>query len=237
MAVRAATMLRRWLRQDYAEGGRLPGENEIALQLGISRGTVRQALAILQQEGLITRQQGSGTYANPRVLGIPARVDFAYEFGHLIEISGLEATIRTLEVGPGQATADAGRRLSIDEGAPVVNLRKLFLADGQPAIYVRETLPTALITRPYSEAELEQPMFRFIEQHCGTQVDYILSELVPTVAAAEVVELLDVPAGTPLLRFVEVFYNPRNQPLVLATIDFRDPLIRFHALRKLMPLD
>lgn len=237
MSVRAANTVRRWLRDDYANGGRLPGENEIAVQLGISRGTVRQALAILQQEGVITRQQGSGTYANPRVLGIPARVDFAYEFGQLIEISGLKATIRTLEVRPDVADADTARRLSVDEGAPTLSLRKLFLANGQPAIHVREVMPTALIQEPYADSELEEPIFRFIERRCHTQVDYILSELVPTVAATEVAERLAVPAGSPLLQFVEVFYSPRNQPLVLATVDFREPLIRFHALRKLLPPD
>lgn len=237
MAVRAANTIRRWLRDDYANGGRLPGENEIAERLGISRGTVRQALAILQQEGVISRQQGSGTYANPRVLGIPARVDFAYEFGKLIELSGLEATIRTLEVRPDTADPDTARRLSVEPGAPTLSLRKLFLADGQPAIYVREILPTALIQEPYSPSELEETIFSFIERRCHTQVDYILSELVPTVAAAEVAELLAVPPGSPQLRFVEVFYSARNQPLVLASIDFRDPLIRFHALRKLLPLD
>ena len=237
MAVRAANMVRRWLREDYADGGRLPGENDIAERLGISRGTVRQALAILQQEGVITRQQGSGTYANPRVLGIPARVDFAYEFGQLIEVAGLKADIRTLEVVPGEADADTARRLSVEPGAPTLRLRKLFLADGQPAIYVREVLPTARIQEPYDLSELGETIFRFIERRCHTQVDYILSELVPSVAEAEVAEQLAVPAGSPQLRFVEVFFTARNEPLVLATVDFRDPLIRFHALRKMLPLD
>ena len=237
MAVRAANTVRRWLRDDYANGGRLPSENEIAQQLGISRGTVRQALAILQQEGVITRQQGSGTYANARVLGIPARVDFAYEFGQLIEIAGLAATIRTLGVHEATADADTARRLSVAEGARMLPLSKLFLADPQPAIYVREIMPAALILEAYADSELEEPIFRFIERRCHTQVDYILSELVPTAASAEVAELLAVPPGSPQLRFVEVFYSPRNQPLVLARVDFRDPLIRFHALRKLLPLD
>jgi GntR family transcriptional regulator len=198
---------------------------------------VRQALAILQQEGVITRQQGSGTYANPRVLGIPARVDFAYEFGQLIEASGLRADIKTLEVRAATADADAARRLSIEPGDPLLLVRKLFLADGQPAIYGHEVLPTAIIRAGYEPAELEAPIFRFLEQRCHTGVDYILSELIPALAPAEVAPLLDVPAGSPLLHFVEVFYSPRNQPLVLASIYFRDPLIRFHALRKLVPLD
>ena len=237
MSVRAANILRRRLRQEFANGGRLPSEHEIAVELGISRGTVRQALAILQQEGVITRQQGSGTYANPTVLGIPARIDFAYEFGQLIENSGLQAEIRTLEVSTTMADADAARRLSITDGDPVLLVRKVFLADGRPAIYGHELLPLHLIREAYVPAELEAPIFRFIERRCYTHVDYILSELVPTTAAAAIAPLLDVAVHTPMLQFVEVMYSPRNQPLVLASIYFRDPLIRFHALRKLVPLD
>ena len=83
MAIQVANHLRRQLRLEYAEGGRLPSENEMAAELGVSRGTVRQALAILQQEGFISRHQGLGTFANPKVLGITARIDFAYEFSEL----------------------------------------------------------------------------------------------------------------------------------------------------------
>jgi DNA-binding GntR family transcriptional regulator len=67
-------------------------------------------------------------------------------------------------------------------------------------------------------------------------VDYILSELVPVLAEGEVAALLETPPNSAVLKFVEVFYTARNQPLVLATIHFRDPLIRFHALRKMLPL-
>lgn len=46
----------------YQDGQRLSGENEMALEFGISRQTVRQALSVLEREGLIERRQGSGTY-------------------------------------------------------------------------------------------------------------------------------------------------------------------------------
>lgn len=48
----------------YQDGQRLPGENEMADGFGISRQTVRQALALLEQEGYIQRRQGSGTYVH-----------------------------------------------------------------------------------------------------------------------------------------------------------------------------
>lgn len=48
----------------YQNGQRLPGENEMAEQYGMSRQTVRQALSLLEQERLIERRQGSGTYVH-----------------------------------------------------------------------------------------------------------------------------------------------------------------------------
>ena len=48
----------------YQNGQRLPGENEMAQEFSMSRQTVRQALALLEQEHLIQRRQGSGTYVH-----------------------------------------------------------------------------------------------------------------------------------------------------------------------------
>ena len=237
MAIQVANQLRGQLRREYVDGGRLPGETIMAAELGVSRGTVRQALAILQHEGLISRRQGLGTFANPHVLGIPARIDFAYEFAELINGSGYQSTIRTLEVRLEAVEAKVAGQLDIEPGDPLLHMRKLFLADGQPAIYVHELLPTKHIVEPYEPAELEQPLWHFLARRCHQQVKYVLSELVPLVAEGEVAELLALEPGKPLLMFDEVIYNLHNAPMTQALIYFREPLIRFHALRKVSMFD
>jgi DNA-binding GntR family transcriptional regulator len=65
----------------------------------------------------------------------------------------------------------------------------------------------------------------------------VLSEIVPSLAEGEAAEILEVPSGSAQLKFVEVFFDAKNQPLVLATVMFREPLIRFHALRKIVLLE
>jgi DNA-binding LacI/PurR family transcriptional regulator/biotin operon repressor len=61
-------------RKEYAQGHRIPTENRLATQLGISRNTVREAVASLVQEGVLSRRQGSGTYVL-RTLTIAQRKD------------------------------------------------------------------------------------------------------------------------------------------------------------------
>ena len=56
----------------YVNGGRLPGEVELAEEFKVNRGTVRKALALLAEEGLIARRQGKGTFVRP---GERRRVD------------------------------------------------------------------------------------------------------------------------------------------------------------------
>jgi GntR family transcriptional regulator len=235
MTIQVANQLRGQLRRAYVMGGQLPSENVMATEMRVSRGTLRQALAILQHEGLISRHQGLGNFANPNILGIPARIDFAYEFSELIAASGYESTIRTLEVRRETAGAGTANRLHRETGEPLLRLRKLFLADGRPAIYVHELLPTALIVEPYDPVELEQPLWHFLERRCYRQLKNVLSELVPILAEGEVAELLEVPAGSPLLKFEEIFFSIHNEPLVQAMIYFHEPMIRFHALRKVSP--
>ena len=67
MADHKYTELANKLRDDilsgaYTEGSRLPSENELAEQTGYSRQTVRQALGVLEREGIARRVQGSGTF-------------------------------------------------------------------------------------------------------------------------------------------------------------------------------
>ena len=232
VAVQVANQLRGLLRREYAGGGRLPGENALAAHLGVSRGTLRQALAILQQEGLISRHQGLGTFANEPVLGIPARIDYAYEFSELINASGYEADVKLLEKGRVAADADTARRLQIEPGAPLLRMRKLHLASGQPAIYVDYVLPIAVIGEDYDPAEIEQAPWRYLLHRYHRQMKYVVSELVPILAEGELAELLGVACGTPTLKFIEISYDTKNAPLVFANVFFRHPIIRFHALQK-----
>ncbi len=59
----ALTQLRAWLAQDaIANGGKLPAERELCELLGVSRGELRKALAVLEQEGALWRQVGKGTF-------------------------------------------------------------------------------------------------------------------------------------------------------------------------------
>lgn len=228
---RVAHLLRQRLRREFAQGGRLPGEHQLAAQFGVSRGTIRQALTILDREGAVTRCHGSGTYANGQVLRIHARAEAAYEFTELIRDSGYRATITPLSVRREAAEEEVAEKLEIPSSSPVLVVRKLFLADARPAIFCKDVLPVALVAEGYEDIELEGQIFEFLQRRCRLDVKHVLASIVPRVAEGELVDLLGSRPGEALLQFDETGYGDDNRPILFSRIFYKDPIIRFTILR------
>lgn len=232
LATQVATHLRGRLHRKYTEGGRLPGEVELATELGVSRGTVRQALAILEQEGAVFRRQGDGTYANQQVLNITARAETAREFTELITNAGYTAKIALVKSERTEASDELALHLAVPPSTPVLLIHKVFSADGQPAIYCIDAVPVSLLDGSLDEAELAKPIFDVLARYSHLRVNHILAEIIPIVAEGELVELLAVQQGAPLLQFDETYYTETNRQIMFSRIYYKDPLIRFTILRK-----
>lgn len=124
-----------WLRDEiasgrYAEDDQLPSENELGDLFGVSRITVRRALATIEHEGLIYRRQGLGSFVAPSRVpqGLVRLTDFAQD----MQRAGLEPTSRVLFHGTAAAPPAAADALAVEAGATVVRLDRLRLGDGRP---------------------------------------------------------------------------------------------------------
>lgn len=227
-----ASALRQRLRREFASGGRLPSEPKIADEYGVSRGTVRDALAVLEREGAIFRRRGSGTYANQYALRIQAHVETAYEFTELIGQAGYTASIQPISVEEKPLPDDIAARMGRDAGAAALFVSKLFLADDNHAIYCVDVLPADLISEPYESAELHAPIFDFLRRRCYETITHCLAEIVPQAVDDSLAAILAVPAGAAILRFDEVAFNRLNKPVLFYRAYYRDEYVRFSVLRK-----
>lgn len=109
--------------------GRLPTEPELGDRFGVSRITVRRAVADLEQMGMVTRRQGRGTFVTaPRsTIGTMAMGGFSDH------VSGVGATQRRIMRAEVQdADDETARLLRVDPGSPVFRLVRVFLLDGVP---------------------------------------------------------------------------------------------------------
>jgi len=231
MAALVAKSLRRELRHEYIVGGRLPSEPELAEQYGVSRGTVRQALAVLEREGAIIRRQGAGTYVH-YISRAQIRVEHAHEYSDLLRLAGFEPSIR-LDSFHIEPLAEAyAAQLDVEPLIPALIIRKTFLANGQPAIYCIDRIPTQWILTEFADEELQLPFYDFLHDHCRLEIEQDLAEMIPFNASPDVAEALHIPPGSAILRFEDTGYDVNGVPVYLSTTYYHDNFVRFSVLRK-----
>ena len=217
---------------EYAHCDRLPRESDLSEKLGISRTQLRDILASLDREGFITRRHGVGTVINRHVLGAQARMDIEVEFMDMIRQSGHTPGVAFVRAAEGAADEKAAGQLGIPVGTPVLKISRLCTADGRPAIYCEDIVEKAKLRHPYTEAELRQPIFDFLQSVCGLSSYLDLTDLRPVAADAFLSGIFQLPEGTPLLNMDEVDYDIDGAPVFVSREYFADGIFRHTVLRK-----
>jgi len=216
----------------YAGCQRLPRESVLAEKMGISRTQLRDVLASLEREGFITRRHGVGTIINRHVLDVRVRMDIEVEFLDIIRQSGYEPAVAFVHVSESTADGTVAAGLRIPEGTPLIRVSRLCTADGRPAIYCEDVVEKALAGDNYTVQDCRRPIFHFLQAFCGVSPYLDLTQVRPAVADARLGEILQVPAGTPLLRMDEVDYDIEGRPVLFSEQYFVDGILPLTVLRK-----
>jgi GntR family transcriptional regulator len=161
---------RRVLMGEYPVGSQLPGENELASSVGISRTTLREAVGRLVAKGLLRREQGRGTYVHGRSgIRISMLLEANLSISDMIRDMGM--TPETIEVEasievPPEDVALALGRPGLDK---TLVLRRLRTADGEPAVYSVDYL---IIDAglPLDAASYRFSVYELLARHYGLPV-------------------------------------------------------------------
>lgn len=211
---------------------RLPSEEELAQQLGISRLTVREALAVLESDGVIARSQGKGTVINSFVPRLTSRIDTSREIDTFLQDNGYKTSSRVLGFAWRQADKDEATKLGISEGEDILVVKKVFMADAIVAAFYVDRTPRSLFRHEdFTEQDLEKSMFTFIENICNRQITHDVLEIIPVVSDEELSKVFNVPLLTPLLRLDVLEYAEDGVPLMYNSEYYTDKFIRFTLCR------
>ena len=185
----------------------LPSEAELSGEFGASRVTVRRALELLRDEGLVAARQGFGWF----VAGEPVR----QQLGRLgtiedqLEAGGRHAERRVLEFGFTSSPARVRSVLGVDQ---VLRVKRLNLADGEPFAVVTVWCPGELGAR-LSRRDVEQrPFYELL----GVELRGAIQTIGADAAEPADATLLGVPVGAPLLRCERVTTDTGGHPVLLS---------------------
>jgi GntR family transcriptional regulator len=176
---------------EYAAGRLLPSESELSAEFGASRVTVRKALELLRDGGLVDARQGFGWF----VAGEPVRQPLARlaTIEDQMRASGVKPERRVLEFAFERAPRDVARALG---SAQTLRVRRLNLADGEPFAIVTVWC-AADLAQNLSRADVERsPFYELLDVPLSGATQTIGADVV----SADEAKLLKVPAGSPVLR-------------------------------------
>jgi GntR family transcriptional regulator len=201
-------------------GQRLGAERAMAAELGVSRATLRQALAVLANSGLVRRVpgRGGGTFVGKgkinrdlsQVVGVPA----------LLRSQGVVAGTRVLSAGLSGATEAAAGALRLRAGELVIDLSRIRLADGSPISVEHLMLPADRFPG-LLEMPLGGSVYELLEQRFGTRPKEAVERIEVVTASADEAMVLDVPAGTPLLSITRTTIDEGGEPFEFSHDLFR----------------
>lgn len=210
--------------------GRLPSEDELGRMLNVSRTTIRTALQGLERDGIISRRRAIGTRINRHVgtptLALQRLVGFDWlleEKGHKIKVD--------LSWERAAAPADLAEAFQLGADAEYLIMEKLYFADGDPAIYVRDIVSWDELK---SELDSQPPasLFEFSKLYLRRPIDHAVVELAPMVTRDSDTTKLQTDVGEPFMRLYERHYSRNGEPTAFSVIDADDDFIRFEVFRR-----
>jgi len=212
-------------REEYTVGSRLPAETELAAHYGVSRGTVRQAVAALTAEGLIGSRQG----ARRVVLASRRSQSFAElrSFAQWARAMGREATGHVVAQEYLLAIAQDVARLQLREGTRVLHVLRVRGLDGEPVLVERTVYadwisPAVETLDPYAPS-----VTQLLYDSTGLVFAYGEHVIDAVAASAQDAELLGIRRTSPLLRVRRVTTTREGRPVEWSDDRYRSDAVSF----------
>ena len=187
---------------EWAPGDRLPPERELCRDLNVSRATLRQALAELEQRGLVSRHQGRGTFVTrPRV---PADLAGFFSYGEALRARGMQLTTRVRSAEVVEAGRAIAAELGILPGDPVVHLERVRAVQAEALILESSHLPAVRFPDLESRDLAARSLYQVLREDYDCHVETAVESLEPVILTPGEAHLLGVPRNAPALMIRRV---------------------------------
>lgn len=203
------------LRDEIVRGayssGSLPKEEALCERFGVSRITVRRALADLAAQGLVERRHGRGTFVLEG--GLPAaRARPSLSFVDSLRQTANDTQVQVLLVEQIEAPADVAAMLQLTPGEKAVHAIRLRSIDGTPVMLTDAWVP-AKLGKQLTPTSLRKKALYEILLTQGVRFGRVIQEITAEVSDPARAQLLQLEVGVPLLKVVRVLHDIQAVPV------------------------
>lgn len=213
----------------YTEKEKLPSEFELSKKLGVSRATLREALRILEEEHVIIRRHGVGTFVHSKPLFLSG-IEQLNSVTKMIEQANMAPGTIFLSSQVLMPSEDDTKRFHLAEGQELFYFERVRTANGQPIVYCIDKIPMDIL--PTSFSHQQESMFDLLEKNSGSVISYAVTDIEPIGYHDTISPVLECDPETALLLLKQTHYDQHDKPVLYSLNYFRADKFRFHVLRK-----
>ncbi|WP_342512545.1 GntR family transcriptional regulator [Sporosarcina sp. FSL K6-1522] len=223
------------LKQDiesgiFKENERFPSEFDLARTLGVSRATLREALRVLEEEKVIVRKHGVGTFVNSKPL-FSSGIEQLSSVSSMIRDVGMEPGTIFMDVSENAMCDDMMKKFNCSEEERLVTIKRVRTADDDPVVYcidhvLAKNLPSG------TEELLNTSLFDAIEKSGTIHIAQAVTHIEPLGYDNEASAILRCGVDVPLLVLLQHHYSEEGEMVLYSKNYFRADKFSFHVVRK-----
>ena len=223
----ASILHREIMNGNLRTGDRVPSENELSEEYGLSRMTARKAIGLLAEKGVVSREKGKGTFVSrPRTEGGFFHIP---DFHNEMRMQGLSSDVRLLGVKVVPAGKVPAAMLGVRKGEKVIHLERVLEGGGEPLVLDRKYI---LLSRsqPLLESELGHgstaDLFADIPEMAPVRADLKLSA---TALSAREAQLLGSRKGAPAFCMEQLIFAANEKRVIWGWLIYRGDKFSFES--------
>lgn len=213
---------------DLKPGDRLPSERELSEQVGISRMTVRQAVAFLSQDGTLVVQPGVGTFvAEPKLVH-----DTLHLLGFTEEMTRQGGTVssRVLEQSLTVPPTYVANALNMQSGEEAVRIIRLRISEETPLLLETSYVPSQLCPGLENEDLESQSLYGLLQNRYDLKLESTRQTVEATIANDYEVQLFGVESGMAMILLEGLTYAEPGLPIEYVKAIYRGDRFKFELI-------
>ena len=216
----------------FKPGDQLPSEYDLSKKYGVSRMTLREALRALEEEGLVAKKQGLGTFVKTTAQRIKSILDVNYGVTEMIKNMGFRPGTQEKNVEEVFADSHMGKALNVKEGTKIIALERVRTADKIPVAYTLDMIPVTVLPNMNDLKDLGESIYDFLQEKCNINLSSSMARLFSTKATRKLADKLRIKLNSPLFLLEQTDTDQAGSPVVFSREYFVNDYFDFVIFRR-----
>lgn len=213
-------------------GDLLPPEGGLCELLGISRGTLREAMRALEEDELVVRRQGIGTYVTHNELLISSTLDLNEGVTEMIRGKGMVPGSLDICIEEAKANRKIGKELGLDSTETVYLIKRVRTANGVPVAYTQDFIPAKILSNKILDELGEGSLYSLIENRLHIKLSSSVVRLKPVKATKTMAQVLGIKQGDLLVFLQQTDSSTAGSAIMYSEEYFVSQRFEFVVLRR-----